>query len=69
MSFPYQDGPQKRAIFFGQIMPDICVWLVKLLSSLKSLVAAKLRELCISLELKRLKHGFKVIVKLTIRRD
>ena len=50
-------------------MPGICVWVVKLLTSLKSLLAAKLRELCVSLELKRMKHGFKVIVKLTIRRD
>ena len=58
-----------RAIFYGQIMPDICVWLVKLLTSFISLVAAKLREICISLELKRLKHGFKLVVKLTIRRD
>jgi hypothetical protein len=50
-------------------MPDIIVWLVKLLTTLKGLVATKFAELCISVELKRLKRGFKFVAKLTIRRD
>ena len=58
-----------RAIFIGQIMPDLYVWLVKFLTTLKSLVVTKLRELSVSFELKRLKHGIKFVAKLTIRRD